>query len=60
MSLYGGRTGAALSLEAAEAKRDRAITGGLEQALATGDGRVLDPLVTGDGESVSFAERGGL
>ena len=39
---------------------DRAVTGRLEQALATVDVRVLDHLVVGDGETVSFAERGWL
>ena len=39
---------------------DHAITGRLAQALATVDVRVLDHLVVGDGETVSFAERGWL
>ena len=39
---------------------DHAITGRLTQALATVDVRVLDHLVVGDGETVSFAERGWL
>ena len=39
---------------------DRTITGRLTQALATVDVRVLDHLVIGDGETVSFAERGWL
>ena len=39
---------------------DRAVTERLEQALATVDVRVLDHLVVGDGETVSFAERGWL
>ena len=39
---------------------DRAITERLEQALATVDVRVLDHLVVGDGETVSFVERGWL
>ena len=47
--------------EAAEPScADRAITERLEQALATVDVRVLDHLVVGDGETVSFAERGWL
>ena len=39
---------------------DRTVTVRLEQALATVDVRVLDHLVVGDGETVSFAERGWL
>ncbi len=39
---------------------DRAVTERLEQALATVDVRVLDHLVVGDGETVSFVERGWL
>ena len=39
---------------------DRAITARLAEALATVDVRVLDHLVIGDGETVSFAERGWL
>ena len=37
---------------------DRTITERLEKALGTVDVRVLDHLVVGDGETVSFAERG--
>ena len=37
---------------------DRTITERLEKALATVDVRLLDHLVVGDGETVSFAERG--
>ncbi len=37
---------------------DRTLTRRLQQALATVDIRVLDHLVIGDGEIVSFAERG--
>ena len=37
---------------------DRDITGRLEKALATVNVRVLDHVVVGDGETVSFAERG--
>lgn len=39
---------------------DRKITKTLQQALATIDVRTLDHLVIGDGEPVSFAERGWL
>ena len=39
---------------------DCAITGRLEQALATVDVRVLDHMVVGNGETVSFADRGWL
>ena len=39
---------------------DRTITGRLEKALGTVNVRVLDHLVVGDGETVSFAERGWL
>ena len=39
---------------------DRAITNRLVDALSTVDVRVLDHLVVGDGETVSFAERGWL
>ena len=39
---------------------DRTITARLAEALATVDVRVLDHLVIGDGETVSFAERGWL
>ena len=39
---------------------DHAITARLQQALATVDVRVLDHLVVGDGETVSFTERGWL
>ena len=39
---------------------DRTITERLEKALGTVDVRVLDHLVVGDGEAVSFAERGWL
>ena len=39
---------------------DRAITDRLVDALSTVDVRVLDHLVVGDGETVSFAERGWL
>ncbi|MGB5591633.1 MAG: JAB domain-containing protein, partial [Gammaproteobacteria bacterium] len=37
---------------------DEAITRRLKNALALVDIRVLDHLVIGDGEAVSFAERG--
>ena len=37
---------------------DRQLTERLKQALALLDIRVLDHIVTGDGEAVSFAERG--
>lgn len=37
---------------------DRRLTGRLREALALVDIRVLDHLVVGDGEAVSFAERG--
>jgi DNA repair protein RadC len=37
---------------------DRNITRRLSEALALVDIRVLDHLVVGDGETVSFAERG--
>ena len=39
---------------------DRTITERLENALGTVDVRVLDHLVVGDGETVSFSERGWL
>ena len=39
---------------------DRQITERLVQALALVDVRVLDHIVIGDGESVSFMERGWL
>ena len=39
---------------------DRAITDRLADALSTVGVRVLDHLVVGDGETVSFAERGWL
>ena len=39
---------------------DRAITGRLRDALALVDVRLLDHFVVGDGEVVSFAERGWL
>ncbi len=41
-------------------RADRHITGRLTDALALVDVRVLDHLVVGDGEAVSFAERGWL
>ena len=37
---------------------DRAITKRLAEALALVDVRLIDHFVVGDGESVSFAERG--
>ena len=39
---------------------DRAITGRLRDALALVDVRLIDRFVVGDGEVVSFAERGWL
>ncbi|NIB39549.1 DNA repair protein RadC [Pseudomaricurvus alkylphenolicus] len=44
--------------EAQPSQADRRITQRLQQALALVDIRVLDHLVVGDGEVVSFAERG--
>ncbi|ASP37700.1 hypothetical protein CHH28_02995 [Bacterioplanes sanyensis] len=41
-------------------RSDRAITERLQQALGLMDIRVLDHIVIGDGEAVSFAERGWL
>lgn len=41
-------------------RADRHITGQLQQALALVDVRVLDHFVVGEGEIVSFAERGWL
>ncbi len=41
-------------------RADRAITGRLRDALALVDVRLLDHFVVGDGEVVSFAERGWL
>ena len=41
-------------------RADRAITARLRDALATVDVRLLDHFVVGDGEVVSFAERGWL
>ena len=47
--------------EAAEPSRcDRAITKRLAEALALVDVRLIDHFVVGDGEVVSFAERGWL
>ncbi|MDO6806235.1 JAB domain-containing protein, partial [Wenyingzhuangia sp. 1_MG-2023] len=39
-------------------RADRHITDKLQQALGLVDIRVLDHIVVGDGEDVSFAERG--
>jgi len=41
-------------------KADRSLTQQLKEALALVDVRVLDHIVVGDGETVSFAERGWL
>ncbi|MDD9984445.1 MAG: hypothetical protein OXU81_24300, partial [Gammaproteobacteria bacterium] len=41
-------------------RSDRAITSRLRDALALVDVRLLDHFVIGDGEVVSFAERGWL
>ena len=41
-------------------RADHDVTGRLEQSLAAVNVHVLDDLVVGDGETVSFAERGWL
>ena len=54
--VVGART--SVGLLRSQVFADRAITKRLAEALALVDVRLIDHFVVGDGESVSFAERG--